>query len=583
LWIGAGIVLAGMGSCLTSVFGALPPAVEARTVLELDLTRPLPEQSPRGALDLALGGTGPTLHDVVAALDRGARDEKVVGAVARVGAGGLGLAATQELRDAVARFRAAGKKTLAWSESFGGLIPGNGGYYLATAFEEVWLLPTGDLGLIGLSAEVPFLKGTFEKVGVTPEMDARHEHKTMKNLYTEASFTDAHREQIATLLTSQQEQLVAGIASARGERPADVTALMANAPYSATAALDLGLIDRVGYRDEVLARLDELAGGEAKRLYPRPYLERAGRPHERGAVIALVHASGEIQSGRATPSPLSGGNVLSADEVSRHIRSAAANEDVRAIVLRVDSPGGSHIASDVLRRAVETARNAGKPVVASMGNIAGSGGYMLAMAADRIVAQPGTLTGSIGVVGGKLVPAGLFEKVGVTWERIDTTPRSGLAAVSRGFNDEERAAFGASLDRIYADFVAKAAASRGLEPSALEAHAGGRVFTGKDAQARGLVDTLGGMHEALALARELAEIAPDAAVELRAFPQPRRPLEAVLAMLEDRGQENSDAAGAPATGLLESPPWLRALTAYGLAPRAGVLRMPTFVHVLEGL
>lgn len=581
LWVALAVIFLGMASCLTSIFTSLPPGVEPQTVLELDFTGGVPERGPSGALDLALGGTSTTLRDITDALDRGAADENVVAVVAKIGAGGLGLGVTQELRDAVARFRASGKPAVAWSESLGGLVPGNGGYYLATAFDEIWLLPTGDVGLVGLSAEVPFLKGVFEKVGISPEMEARHEYKSMKNLFTESAFTEPHREMMHSLLTEQQRQLIAGIAEGRGKEPAAIEALLAEGPFPAPRAKELGLIDHTGYRDEVFAHLDELAGGEAKRLYVSPYLERAGRLNKEGVVVALIYATGSIQSGASDP--LTGGDELVSSRLSLHLRTAASDDDVQAIVLRVDSPGGSHIASDVVRRAVEAARAAGKPVVASMGNMAGSGGYMIAMAADRIVAQPGTMTGSIGVVGGKLVPDGLFEKIGLTFEEIKLAPRAGMAAVSRGFDQEERVAFEASLDRIYDDFVSQAAKARGVSVEKLEPNARGRVWMGTAAKQRGLVDELGGLYEAVALARELASISPDADIELRPFPTPRRPVEAVLSLLEGRGHENSDNAGPPATRLVNLPPWWRSLRALALAPRAGVLEMPPFVHALEAL
>lgn len=580
LWIAGGIVLVGMGSCLTSIFGALPPPVEDLTVLELDLRGPLPERASSSPLDLAFRGTGPTLRDVTDALDRAASDGRVAGVVARLGAGGLGLATTQELRDAVARFRASGKPALAWADSFGGIVPGNGGYYLATAFDEVWLSPVGEVGLVGLSAEVPFLAGALEKLGVTPELEARHEHKTYKNLFTETGLTEPHREQLTAILRSQQAQLIAGVAAGRGLAPEKVSALLAEAPFPAERAKELGLVDRVGYRDEVLARVDERVGGEGKRLFPRPYLERASRPHETGPVVALIYASGTVQTS-GTVSPLTGGEVLASDVVSRHLRAAVADDEVRAILLRVDSPGGSHIASDVLRREIERARAAGKPVVVSMGNVAGSGGYMIAMAADRIVAQPGTLTGSIGVVGGKLVPKELFDKLGITFEQIELAPRAGMASVARGFDEDERVAFEASLDRIYADFVAKAAAARGVAVAELEPYARGRVWTGAAAKERGLVDELGGVHAALGLVRELAGLAPDADVELRLLPRKREPVQALLAALDNRGRENSDSASAVVP--LPDLPWLSAVRALGVTARAGVLEMPAFVRVLEGL
>jgi protease-4 len=578
----AGVVLFGVGSCLTSLFSGLPPPVESNTVLEIDLEATLREVPPTDALGIALGRRAPTLRDIVDALDRGARDPDVVGLVARVGRGGSGLAAAQEVRDAVERFKASGRFTVAWAESFGDLTPALGGYYVASAFDEVWLVPTGALGFVGLSAEVPFLKGTLDKVGVEPQMDSRHEFKTAKDLYTETAFTDAHRTSLERLLRSAQDQIVAGIAASRDLEPAQVNALLESGPYDAPAALETKLVDNLGYRDEVLARVVERAGGEANRLFPLAYLDRTSRPNDTGEVFALVYGVGQVVRGAQGMEPF-GGDAIAADNVSANIRAAVADEEVRAIVLRVDSPGGSHVASDVIRREMALAREAGKPVVLSMGNVAASGGYYIATGADRIVAQPGTITGSIGVVGGKLVPTGLFEKLGLSFGLIELTPRAGMFAMSRGFTDDEKQVFGRTLDFIYDDFVAKAAAARGMEPAQLEPLARGRVWTGADAKERGLVDALGGLHEAVAVARELVGLSEDAPVELRRFPRERRPLEALLAALEERPRENSDDPGAGGLQLSRLRAMSRTLRDLGLAPRAGVMEVPPALRVLEGL
>jgi protease IV len=580
-----GFVVAGLGTCAFSLLGGLPERVAARTVLELNLESPVLERASEGPLQLVLGGGGGTpLRDILEALERGASDDRVVGVVARIGGEGHGLAVAQELRDAIARFTASGRFAVAFSETFGEGAPGNGGYYLATAFDEIWLQPTGSVGFVGLAAEAPFFAGVFEKVGVQPQFSARGDFKTFKNQFTERAFTDAHEESLARILTSSQEQLVAGVVKARQLSTEQVTSVLARAPLFAPDALEAGLVDRLGYRDEAIARLDELAKGEAARLFASTYLERAGRRGGSGPVIAVVYATGSIVRGAGGIDPLGGGESLGVDTLRASLRAVTADSDVRALVLRIDSPGGSWPASDAMRREVARVRDGGLPVVASMGNVAGSGGYYLAMEADRILAQPGTLTGSIGVVAGKLIVRELFEKLGVTFGRIEASPRAGMFSGLRPFSEDELVLFERQLDRAYEDFVGKAAAARKMPHDDLERLARGRVWTGADALERGLVDELGGLHEAIARAKELAGISAETKVRVRVYPPPRRPLGALLALLERRPPENSDDGSMGASLSFDGvDAWLEAARALGLPASHGILEVPFALRRPGGL
>lgn len=532
----------GCFSCVAALFGGGPAPVEPRTVLELDLEQPLAERSTADPFSFALAPSAPTVREIVSALDRASRDPKVVGVVARIGAGGHGLAVAQEVRDAVRRFRASGRFAIAYSETFGEGVPGNGGYYLATAFQEIWLQPSGDVGLIGLSAEVPFFAGTLEKLDVEPEFSARGEYKTFKNQFTESGFTDAHEESLGRVIRSQQEQLVVGIAEGRNIERSAIEALFARAPFSAEEAVREKLVDKLGYRVDVMARLDELADGKARRLFPNVYLQRASR-EESGPTLALIYATGSIVRGSGSFDPLSGEASVGAEDMRLALQSAV-DDEVRAIVLRIDSPGGSYIASDSIRREILRAKEKKIPVVVSMGNVAASGGYFIAMDADRVFAQPGTITGSIGVVFGKFLVRGLFEKLGVTFGRIEAAPRAGMYSSMRPFSEEERQAWERNLDRIYQDFVGKAAEARSLPKDQLEQVARGRIWTGADAKERGLVDELGGLYEAVLAAKQLAGIDVNAPITLRTYPREKEPLERVLALLGEGRRENSDDLGA---------------------------------------
>jgi len=388
-----------------------------RVLLELDLTEAPPETGPSDPLGMLRSRRRPTLRAVVDALADAATDPHVAGLVVRVG-GRLPLARAQELRDAVITFRAGGKPAVAWAETFGEGDSGSVAYLLATAFGQVWLQPSGELGLTGVAVEATFLRGAFDKAGLEPQFAQRHEYKSAVDRLTRYGFTDAHREAQTRLAESAYEQVVTTVADARGLSEQRVRELVDAAPLSAAEALEAGLVDRVGYRDEVYAA----ARGDAELLFLSRYRRSnpvAARVRRRSKpVVGLVSVTGAIQQGRSRRGPLSPDAGAGSDTVTAALRAAGRDDDVRAVVLRVDSPGGSYVASDTIWREVGQLRRAGKPVVASMGDVAASGGYFVAMAAEAIVAQPGTLTGSIGVYSGKIVGERLLERLGIGTEAV---------------------------------------------------------------------------------------------------------------------------------------------------------------------
>ena len=345
---------------------------------------------------------------------------------------------------------------------FGEFGPGNGAYYLATAFGEIYLQPSGDVGLTGILAEVPFVRGTLDKLGITPRFGARAEYKNAVNTFTETKLTEPHREAMTRLVESQFGQIVHGIAAARGLDEQAVRALVDRAPLSSQEALDAKLIDGLAYRDEVV---DKLASGARKpeRMPLARYVARAGRPHTTGEVVALIHGVGAVSRGRSRIDPLSGDVGMGSDTVAAAFRAAADDDRVRAILFRIDSPGGSYVASDTIWRAVSRARTAGKPIIVSMGNVAASGGYFVAIPADKIVAQPGTITGSIGVFGGKMLTGGFWDKVGVTFDDVQVGRNATMWSSLHDYTAAERARFDGALDRIYDDFTSKVAAGRGMQ------------------------------------------------------------------------------------------------------------------------
>ncbi|MEQ7125856.1 signal peptide peptidase SppA [Actinopolymorpha sp. B11F2] len=544
------------------------------TLLELDLTQPLLEAPPQDPISAALARRRPLLRDLVDGLRLATRDPDVAGLVAHVGGHPVALAQVQELRSAVRAFAATGKPTVAWAESFGEFGPGTVPYYLATAFDDIWVQPSGDVGLTGLIAEAVFVKDALAKLGVLPQMSQRYEYKNAADTFLASEMTDAHREAAGRLAASAMEQIVAGIADGRGLESGQVRELVDRAPLSASQAKDAGLVDELGYRDEVYAQLRRRLGGvrlrfvhryrRARQLEPRHALSRLSK----GPAVTVVHGTGDIHLGRSTRRGL-GGTSIGSDTMGAALRAAASDSDVRAVVLRVDSPGGSYVASDAIRREVRRVRDAGKPVIVSMGSAAASGGYFIAMASDTIVAQPSTLTGSIGVLGGKAVVRDLLDRLGIARDGVAEGRNAWMFSAYRQFSDDEWQRLESWLDQVYDDFTAKVASDRGLSREHVEGAARGRVWSGADAQARGLVDELGGFERALEIACAHVGISRDEA-DVRIAPR--------LGILERmRSPESSEDLAAAATTLV-GPGALRGpvdlLTAAFGVPRIGVLTTP---------
>ncbi len=532
LWIVVALLLvvaiAGMAAALLLLDRAAPPA--GRTILELDLTRTYPEYVPEDPIARAFGFDRLLLREVVETMERAAADERVVALVARVGSAPVGLATLQELRSAVRAFADAGKETVAWSDTFGEWGPGNGAYFLASGFDRVYLQPSGDVGLIGLLYETSFLRGTFDKLGLEPRMAQRHEYKNSMNTLTETRHTAAHEEALAAVAASQFTQIVGGIAEGRELAAERVRELAESGPFFGGEAEEAGLVDGLFYWDEVLAGLEERHGEDAA-LEPFADYAKRRQGAGRGAwgagrrQVALIYGVGGVERGESGYDPLTGGVHMGADTVAAAFRDAVEDEAVEAILFRVSSPGGSYVASDTIWRETVRAREAGKPVVVSMADVAGSGGYFIAMAADSIVAQPGTITGSIGVYGGKVLSREFWEKLGVTWDDVATGGRAAIWSSHHDFTPEGWSRLQASLDRVYEDFTAKVASGRGLSRREVRAAARGRIWTGEEAARLGLVDELGGFPEALSRIRELIGAAEGESLQLKPFPRPRSPLE----------------------------------------------------------
>ena len=508
---------------LTEQVSRLRQRQTAPLILELDLTDGLPEGPVTDPLSAILSRRKVRLPDVIEGLRRAREDNRVRALVVKVGGGQIGLARMQEIREAVASFRESGKLAVAWAETFGEFTHGNVPYYLATAFDRIYLQPSGSLGLTGVAVEQLFLHDALAKIGVAFQSAKRYEYKSAADPLTERGFTPATRETTERLAVSIAEQISAAIAERRGMTVEDARALLDRGPFLAADALNEGLVDALGYRDEVYADVRKEAGANAVLQYVARYqrahilAQRARQlSKQRDRFVAVIYASGPIKSGRSARSPL-GGGAMGSDTVSAALRSALHDERARAVLLRVNSPGGSAVASDTIWREVVRVRAAGKPVVVSMGDVAASGGYYISMAADIIVAQPGTLTGSIGVILGKPVLADALERAGITTDSVSVGTGATMFAPTHPFTDEEWQRINTWLDAVYRDFTEKVASGRRMPVDRVDQVARGRVWTGADAAGNGLVDELGGLQAAAEIARRRAGLPADA--PLRVYPR----------------------------------------------------------------
>ncbi len=507
------------------------PSLPDRMVLHIDLNKPLVDHISDDPVAGALLPTDVSLRDIVVAIDRAGQDDRVGGVLVRFGAEALSFTQAQELRLAVQRFRNQDRFTYAFADSFGELNPANATYYLASAFDQVWMQPIGMLGLTGFSAEMPFARGLLDRLAIDPEIESRHEYKTALEFLTETSISEPHRRMTDDLLEALGNQLIAGVAAGRSLDPLVLRGLIDRGPLLDREAVEAGLVDRLGYFDEVTTAVETEAGAEVEVVPLERYLAATEAVLETDQVLAVIHAQGSIQRGPGGGDPLLGGTFVASQTVADAFRDAAEDESVRAIVFRIDSPGGSAVASETIRRAVMQARDAGKPVVVTMGDNAASGGYWIAMEADHIIAHRGTLTGSIGVLGGKVATERLWSNLGVRWDHIDGGRNAGMWSSVRPYSTDGRNRLSAALDAIYAAFTNRVGAARALDAGRLDAVARGRVWTGAQALDLGLVDELGDFHLATRRAAERAGLDPDTPVSLQAFPRPRSTFDRLLSLL----------------------------------------------------
>lgn len=494
------------------------------------------------------------LQEIITALDDGAKDTRVTGLLVRLQDPQLNLAQVQELRDAITRFRKAGKFAYVYSDSYGG-GGGMGDYYLASAFEQIWLQPVGAVAINGIGAQVPFFKTLFDKVGVKADFVHKGIYKSAPESLTETQMTAPTRMMTTEMIKDLSGQIISGIAENRGLTADQVRSFIDQSPYNETDALRLKLVDKIGYLDEVLAAAKEkTAGPDEDAVDLESYIEamedthpkKSGsefmaqiKKHEKAKKekstkvveknkIAIVYGVGDI----VAHSEKSGGG-MAATKVAAAFKLVQKDEAVAAVVFRIDSPGGEPSAAETIRRAMLQTKANGIPIIVSMGGYAASGGYWIASAADKIVAQPATLTGSIGVFGGKFVAAGLFEKIGVNFETISEGKNAAMWSSTATFTPEQRAKFDSMMGDIYDAFLTRVAEGRHMKVEQVQALAQGRVWTGAQAKENGLVDELGGLEHAISLAKAQAKLDPAKEVFIEDFPPRKSTLELFLSMASE--------------------------------------------------
>ncbi len=516
-----------LGITMTSFHnGKAPKDLPEHMVLSLDLKDGLNEiPSSKNVLD-ALQGAPMTVQDIVQTLDTARQDSRVMGLALHLYSGDFGLASMQEVRQAVQRFRRSGKFAHLYADTLGD-NPAMGEYWLASAFDKIWLQPMGELAITGFAIEMPFAKDFLDKIGVEAQMLHVGKYKSYPEVVTRNDMSADNREMTAGLLDDLQNQFVADVSKARGLTPSALSDLMNQSPLTSDEALAAGLIDSIGYSDEFDGALEQRTKG-AEAVSLDYYKENGPRPVP-GKKIAILNLSGALTT--AHEDEAMPGDVISAEEVRIALQEATNNHTIKAIIIRLDSPGGSPLASDIIRRAIFLAR-AEKPVVISMSNTAASGGYWMSTTASAIVAQPTTLTGSIGVFGGKVHAQELFEKLGVHWQAVDKNNNNDLWSMSQPYSAASQAKIEKVLNRTYQQFIQRVALGRKMAPEKVEAIAQGHVWTGAQALKNGLVDDLGGLDVAIAKTKELAKIPPQQTVSLVPYPKPLSPLEQFLRLMQ---------------------------------------------------
>ncbi|MCL4523537.1 MAG: signal peptide peptidase SppA [Acidobacteria bacterium] len=502
------------------IVSAVTGGVPKNAVLMLDLSGPIEEQKPQGVFAQLFGPRVTVLHDVTDAIDAARNDDKIAGLVVKITTPDAGWAKLQEIRTHLLAFRKSNKPSICYLHSD---LVLNRQYYLATACDQVWMVPTAPLGITGLMTQSLFFRGTFDKLRIYPDMYGIDEYKTARNQYTEKKYTPWHREMSESLMRSTLENYVKDVAEARRIDKPWFEKCLVEGPYISKEALERKLVDKVAHWDEVQKFFrDKIKVWRPVEMgqYVRERVQNFGLEK-----IAVVHATGVIVVGQSDSD--TDGNIMGSETVSADLRRARDDDSIKAIILRVDSPGGSAVASEIIRREVVLAAKE-KPVVVSMSDVAASGGYWIAMSANKIIADPGTLTGSIGVVFGKFNLSGLYGLLGLSTDQLTTSENATFLSEQQSFTPAQRATVQKFMREIYDSFTQGVAEGRKMKVPEVDKIGRGRVWTGVQGKANGLVDEVGGFDRALMVALELAKMDPTQPVKIVRFPEEKTLFETIF-------------------------------------------------------
>ncbi len=545
--------------------GNSEPAIEDGSTLVVDIQGAYVDGVVSPMLSL-FAGPEQSLLQAVSRLRKAERDPRIETVLLRIRGVEMGWGQAEELRGRIAALGEAGKRTIALLEYEG---YGNGSYYLASAAGHVAATPGGHNPFVGIAGEYLFYGGLMEKLGIEVEYERIGQYKSAVESYAHSKATDPNREMMRSMLGSVEKTFVGAIADSRGMTADEVREIIDGAPTSPTEMLDAGLIDQIAFYDELMESLGDPTTVDSA-TYDGVSPETVG--FEPVSTLALIYGSGPVVTGSGDRTA-SGGRVMASETVAASIREAVENEDVSAIIFRVNSPGGSPLASDLILRELERAQEEGKPVVVSMSDYAASGGYYVAAGADSIVSYAATLTGSIGVFTIRPSFGGLYEKLGIGFESVTHGANADLLLVSDALTPEARGVLKRDVESIYSLFLDRVVDGRGMSRDAVHAIAQGRVWTGEQAVEIGLVDRIGGLRVAVEEAMELADLDPGADVGIIEYPRPK-PL----------GQQLAELLGVRATASLAElplPPALRQMLVTFEALPAGkpMLVMPGHITI----
>ena len=504
-----------------------PVRVRSNSVLVLNVEGEIEEQRPTDFFSAFDGDTTPVQHDFTDALDTAKTDSRIKALVVKIGPLATGWAKLEEIRSHLVAFRESGKPSICY---LGGDGAGNEEYYVASACSEVWVVPTSEIWIRGMMGEATFLRGALDKLKIIPDYYHIAEYKTASNQLTEKKFTPAHREEVEAIVRSIYDQYLTDAAAGRKMDRATFKQLVEKGPISADEAVGDKLVDRLAYWDQV----QDYVKTKAKGWNPVSLGKYRSQVKNSGMTeIAVIHATGLIISGKSGNAP-GGGFIMGGDSVAADLRRAREDSSIKAIVLRIDSGGGSAVASEVIRREVQLARGV-KPVVVSMSDVAASGGYWIAMSANKIVAEPNTITASIGVLGGKLNISGLYNMLGLSTDYVATSDNSTIFSAQQNFTPAQRDSFQKMLQETYARFTQGVADGRKMKVEDVDKIGKGRIWSGSQAKDRGLVDELGGLDRAITIAKQLSGIPADRTVHIVRFPEEKTFFE----ILMERHQDDS--------------------------------------------